>query len=481
MSPDTASERSGMQIAMSPYYGRPDFSGLRTGRDARPRIDLVSVADVLRNAFVYPPHSIFEDVRLVTFGFSPGHDMRTDPEFRFKFRHADAAPGTGHDGHDWVATYHRLLCEAIARTCTGMRAPWLLQSGGKDSTSLAIAAADARPDTVCITYLGGREENEVESARRVARELGLRHDTLTCSPGRAYDRYLSLLPRMPLLTADFALLSYADLMVEIAGKGGDGAIDGLGSDSYFGSPVGARQRLLAGLAREWRLPTRLAELPLVDRSFVLCFLLGSLQMNGIERTFPGSRFTDAEVDALFGLELSRASRDRLALFMDEISTATDDQEFRAMAMSIAGSTGAFAKGIYTSSALSMEVAYPFCDRPLREWVHREVPPSLKIDPVSNQSKVLVRQHIATRFEALPYVGRKGSFRFDLCGLARQRFDQVRAHAQEVRELMPGATPWLDRNRRRLDNKYHASKFYLLAIVLPWLALHGREATARARP
>lgn len=481
MSPDTASERPGMQIAMSPYYGRPDFSGLRTGRDARPRIDLVSVADVLRNAFVYPPHSIFEDVRLVTFGFSPGHDMRTDPEFRFKFRHADAAPGTGHDGCDWVATYHRLLCEAIARTCTGMRAPWLLQSGGKDSTSLAIAAADARPDTVCITYLGGREENEVESARRVARELGLRHDTLTCSPGRAYDRYLSLLPRMPLLTADFALLSYADLMVEIAGKGGDGAIDGLGSDSYFGSPVGARQRLLAGLAREWRLPTRLAELPLVDRSFVLCFLLGSLQMNGVERTFPGSRFTDAEVDALFGRELARASRDRLALFMDEISTATDDQEFRAMAMSIAGSTGAFAKGIYTSSALSMEVAYPFCDRPLREWVHREVPPSLKIDPVSNQSKVLVRQHIATRFDALPYVGRKGSFRFDLCGLARQRFDQVRAHAQEVRELMPGATPWLDRNRRRLDNKYHASKFYLLAIVLPWLALHGREATARARP
>jgi hypothetical protein len=28
--------------------------------------------------------------------------------------------------------------------------------------------------------------------------------------------------------------------------------------------------------------------------------------------------------------------------------------------------------------------------------------------------------------------------------------------------------WLERNRPRLDNKYHASKFYLLAVVLPWL-------------
>jgi hypothetical protein len=27
--------------------------------------------------------------------------------------------------------------------------------------------------------------------------------------------------------------------------------------------------------------------------------------------------------------------------------------------------------------------------------------------------------------------------------------------------------WLERHRGRLDNKYFASKFYLLAVVLPW--------------
>ena len=59
------------QILMSPYHGRPDFSALTEDYTASARVDLVSVADLLRNGFVYAPHSIFEDVKLVTFGFDP--------------------------------------------------------------------------------------------------------------------------------------------------------------------------------------------------------------------------------------------------------------------------------------------------------------------------------------------------------------------------------------------------------------------------
>ena len=468
-----------MQITMSPYYGDPDFSALAEERAPGKKIDLVSVADILRNAFVFPPHSIFEDVKLVTFGFCPQHDMHTEPMFKFKFRNAGEVPEVVEKVQDWVAMYHRLLCQAIARSCEPIRAPWLLQSGGKDSTTLAIACADARPDTVCITYLGGREENEVESAARVARTLGLRHETLMCEPGRAYDRYLAAVPRLPLLTADFALLSYVDLATEIKGRDGDGVVDGLGADSYFGTPVDRHQRILARLARNLRLPSGISELPLVDRSFQLCFMLGTLQMNAIERVFPGSRFSDDEVDGLFGRPIARESRARLALFNDEIASATSLWEWRDMSMSIAGSAGAFAKGLYTASAMSMHAAYPFCDHALREWIHREVPRDQKVDPVTHVNKMLIRRHIASRFGELPYVRRKGSFRFDLCGLGAQRFERVRDYAGQVRDLLPGAVPWLDRNRQRLDNKYHASKFYLLAVVLPWLAHHRRDLQPQA--
>ncbi|UNK49944.1 asparagine synthase-related protein [Lysobacter sp. S4-A87] len=462
------------QITMSPYYGTPDFSPLTSQATTAP-VDLVSVADLLRNAFVYPPFSILQGVRLVTFGFCPRDDMHQAPEFRFKFRNAGEVPEVASSEQDWVAGYHRLLCDSIRRSCAGMHAPWLLQSGGKDSTTLAIAIAEARPDTTCITYLGGREENEVDSAAKVARTLGLRHETLVCDPGRAYDRYLAVVDRMPLLTADFALLSCVDLGTEVAATGGDGIIDGLGADSYFGTPMSRRQHLLARLAQDINLSPRIAELPLVDRSFRLCYLLSTLQMNPIERVFPGSRFSDEEVDELFGRKIATHSRQRLELFLDEIGSATTPAEWRDMSTSIAGSAGAFAKGLYTASALSLQAAYPFCDLTLREWIHREVPRYEKVDPKTQMNKLLIRQHIATRFGDLPYVQSKGSFRFDLRGLAQQRFDHVLDLARRSSDLLPGAGTWLERNRQRLDNKYHASKFYLLAIVLPWLESRRQAA------
>jgi asparagine synthetase B (glutamine-hydrolysing) len=460
------------QITMSPYYGNPDFSSLADGEAQQGNLDLVSVADLLRNGFIYAPHSIFENVKLATFGFDPKHDMHEGSEFRFLFR--DSGKGEVRDGsrRDLVQTYHELLRDAVAASCRDMRAPWLLQSGGKDSTSIAITAAEVRPDTTCITYLGGREENEVASAGAVAKALGLRHEVLVCDPGRAYDRYLSIIDSMPLLTADFAMLSYVDLATTISEKGGDGVIDGLGSDSYFGMPVNRQQRVLSRLAKGIRLPAFVAELPLIDRSFRLCFGLSTLQMHPVERIFPGSRFTDAEVDALFGRDIARQSKARLATFQSEIDSVTSPDELRTMAITIEESASAFAKGLYVTSALSMRAAYPFCDRRLREWVYGQVPVDHLVDPVTRASKVLVRKHIATRFGQLPYVSKKGSFRFDLRGLAASRFDQVHAYAASARDVLPGAADWLERNRGRLDNKYHASKFYLLAIVLPWIAHHG---------
>jgi len=464
-----------MQITMSPYYGKPDFSPLTGNRACREQIDLVSVADILRNAAVFPPHSIFEGLKMATFGFDPSDDMSGTPQFKFRFRESEKATEVDGVERDWVAAYHQMLCGAVERACAPSRSPWLLQSGGKDSTSLAIAIADARPDTTCITYLGGREENEVDSARLVARTLGLRQEALVCNPGRAYDRYLQIVDRMPLLSADFALLSYVDLGTEIASQGGDGMIDGQGNDNYFGAVVSFEKRMIYRMAMGLPIPEFVFELPLIQKSFRACYALGTLKMTPVERVFPGSRFTDKEVDDLFGRRISGQSRARLSLFEKEIRSARTVAEWRDISMSLAGSTGGLAKGLYTASALSMHASYPYCDPQLAAWVYRRVPRDKLLDPVNRVNKVLLRQHIATRFGELPYVQSKGSFRFDVCGLAAQRFEAVHHYALQEKDLLPGASRWLERNRKRLDNKYFASKFYLLAIVLPWLGLSRRCA------
>jgi hypothetical protein len=105
--------------------------------------------------------------------------------------------------------------------------------------------------------------------------------------------------------------------------------------------------------------------------------------------------------------------------------------------------------------------------PLCEWFFNEVPDDRLMGP-GGMNKVLVRRHIAQRFHQLPYVQSKGSFRFDVQGLARLRFEQVHTFAVQARSLLPGAAKWLEDHRHCLDNKFFASKFYLLAVTLPWL-------------
>jgi hypothetical protein len=458
-----------IQINVSPHAGEVDLSSLDGYGGGPALLDSISIADVLRNGFVYPPHTIFRDVKVASTGFDPTQDMHGAPVFHFARQSAEAPPrppADAVDEDDLLETYHRLLCDAVARSTAAMRSPWLLQSGGKDSTSMAIAVAEVAPQTCCITYRGGREEDEIDSASFVARKLGLRHESLVCDPGRSYDRYLACLPRMPLLTADFALLSYVDLATEVAADGGDGIIDALGSDPYFGVPAHWQTRVLALLARNLRLPSAAFDWSFVNHSFGLCYLLGTLQMNSFERFYPGSRFTDAEVDELLGGEFASLSGRRLEIFRSDIAAATTMEARRRVSATIL-EPAIFAKGMYTTKALHLRLAYPYCDMQLCDWVFREVPDDRLIGP-GGVNKVLVRQHIGRHFHELPYVSAKGSFRFDLCGLARQRFDQVHAFAMQTRALLPGAPQWLERHRHRLHNKYFASKFYLLAITLPWL-------------
>jgi hypothetical protein len=177
-----------------------------------------------------------------------------------------------------------------------------------------------------------------------------------------------------------------------------------------------------------------------------------------------------------GRDIAHASRERMAPFDKELSSATSADELRAMMLCITEAAAGFAKGLYTGGALSLPIAYPYCDRRLREWVAGEVPRNQRVDLNGRRNKILVREHISAYFADLTYVAqKKGSFRFDVVGLARARFDQVHAFAHDAREMVPGATAWLERNRRRLGNKFHASRFYLLAVVLPWLAHHDRAA------
>jgi hypothetical protein len=153
-------------------------------------------------------------------------------------------------------------------------------------------------------------------------------------------------------------------------------------------------------------------------------------------------------------------------FHADITAAASDEAVRRISL-VVGESAHLAKGMNATHAMSLRLAYPYADPRFRDWVFNYVPSELLIGP-DGVNKVLMRKYIAQRFRQLPYVQTKGCFRFDLRGLARQRFDQVYAFAQQMQTLLPGAPKWLEAHRDRLDNKFFASKFYLLAMILPWL-------------
>jgi asparagine synthetase B (glutamine-hydrolysing) len=447
-----------MDLRLYPDHGAPLHVA------AHAPVDLASVASILLFGFVLPPDSV-----------RCGHDMPA-PGMRRTPGGIQCAPHAALDAMRESGSasdpceYHERLVRTVRSSTAHLDQPWLMQSGGKDSSSLAIALAEARPGIRCLTYVGGMEESESASAATVARRLGLPHETLACDPGRAWDRYVARVPRMPVITGDFALLSYVDMAVHAGIRGADGLIDGIGSDLYFGSIAGASGTLLEWAARGWSRPVQWVERGPWRHSFTACYLLSTLAMHGAERWFPGSRFDARTVSGLVGARWTEQALARWAALAPAFRNR-DRHQRRDVAIALSEAAGGFLKGRVATTAAGLRVAYPFADPSWVAWAAC-LPEHARIDRDRGLNKRIVRQHVQHALGELPYVRRKGSFRFDLRGLARDRFDAVRSMADDVRHVLPGAPAWLDRNRPWLGNKFHASRFYLLAVLVPWLRVHA---------
>jgi asparagine synthetase B (glutamine-hydrolysing) len=428
--------------------------------DAGGSLDPISIADILRFGFVTPPYTVARRLQLT----SCEHVLRSAvaaSRQAYESRHESS------DLDSYVRVYHDLLCDVLKVVGERAKHPYLLQSAGKDSTSLAIAMADALPNVTCLTYCGASEEDEAESAGAIAEQLGLRHTVVRSDIHRAYDSYLHKVAGMPLITGDPAMLSYFDIIAGIGEDPCDTLVDGIGSDIYFGYIADGRKRLEEMLALELGSMARICEWRGVRRSKYLCYALSTFAMPRAHRILPTSRFTDAEVDALMGRKLSLASQTR---FDDTIVGINAPPEaVRNLVLTLREIAAPIAKGSYAAMAHGLFVAYPYMDSRLIHWVRDSLPDRFRWDPRRRVNKVLVRRHIERRLGVLPYVRKKGSFHFDLATFAKHHvvhvMDMARAWGGD---LLPGAERWLMDHRNDFGNKYFASKFYLLAILLPWI-------------
>ncbi len=354
-------------------------------------VDHGSISHLLHDGFVPQPFTVYRDVFAISIGFSAkaSHGKFTF-ERDFPFRQGRSTENqTG--GSD--ALLDR-LASATSEACSARQNAVLLLSAGLDSTSIAVAAKHAgHNDLLCVTYGEPEQQSEVELARAVCRQLGLRHEAHIVSVEAPKLRHslIAYAANAPEPCADPATIasisavgSYCDRDTVV--------LDGSGSDYYFWSPPrrldALKIRLSPGRFQAVRSLRRL--LPFYTRherllaSPIEPYLLhGSWLRHCDSRRF----YTESADTHLFWLGELRAHGE----------IPSEEARFQARAMYVG--PGAHMMKIRNAATWTGGIAlFPWASQEVAEFCFN-LPQRHRFDRKSGKSKVVVRQMLR---EAIAY-------------------------------------------------------------------------------
>lgn len=161
----------------------------------------------------------------------------------------------------WVDRTSEALQSSVARLCSGRHHVNVFLSGGVDSSIIAAIAAATHPNVTALTLeIEGFANPELDRARKVAAQLGMRHEVVRApaSSVAMNQQWLTQhLEQPPRHINNLALLE----LYRRAGELGGPVISGVAADAFFGSK---EPRNVAAMLRRERLrralPTPLARL-----------------------------------------------------------------------------------------------------------------------------------------------------------------------------------------------------------------------------
>jgi asparagine synthase (glutamine-hydrolysing) len=297
-----------------------------------------------------------------------------------------------------------LLSASVRKRLAGAERPAAFLSGGVDSSLICALATRERGDLVAVTVGFDGDDDEAPVARRIAKHLGLRHETLRFGHEALVEAFERLAQVMDQPTADPAAPATV-LAFDHCSARYDAVLDGTGADEAVGAlpprhvrvavqhssrlPPPAR-RALAALLR--RVPALAPYTPLVDfehpadtmirwRGFSrpeiesLCSEPVSFEHTRFYRTF--ARFPRS------------AHFERYSALIDAMPCERLTQAMRASAAN---------------------VRYPFCDREADHFI-RQLPADLRHRP--DEPKRVLRALLARYVPRELWDGPKRGFTFPL--------------------------------------------------------------------
>ncbi len=416
------------------------------------QVDEQAVAEFLHYLYVPAPRTMLRGVSAVL----PGHVLSTRPDVR-QARYATprfvAGPAVEESEVAERLTaalpqFEEHLLAAVSDCLPPDGRVALALSGGKDSSTLAVALSKLCPERVLAFSVGSPDARFDESgdAALVARSLGLAFESYmpdARSLQSVFERFLNLQDQP---VGDPAALPYFGAFANLPDDCSV-ILDGTGNDYYFGIPSVGKGVHRFQMRAKWqgRLPAPLWSLTLAAMAKGPPWMrdLQHYWRAPIEETFIAwNAWSASELQALLGRPVSFDGTQLWATMRN----GCPERWLELLTEVVCGiwePHAAYRKAVQFANGLGKPVRFPFTDLRLAKFVHA-LPLRLKV--VGGTNKVLLRAYMSRTLPKEILSKPKSPFVFDLRPLLVPAFRWL--DDQDARTLVRNVPGW---NRQAISD------------------------------
>jgi asparagine synthase (glutamine-hydrolysing) len=450
------------------------------------QVDRTGIAQFLHFLYVPSPRTALEGVSCVPIGKAvmvtrQGAEVRSlhsripDPFWRER-----CDGGTKRDSHEPLSHFDDILTSAVLERSAPIGRTAIFLSGGKDSSSLCIAASKIDPHRYLAVTVGFDDESVDESsdAALVAQHLGMDHIVLKFT----VDDYVGALEDF-LRAHGQPFGDPAGLPAYLAAKSlppeCEAILDGTGSDSYMGVPVTWFDEvyLTLPIVRYFALLlTRCVSDNVQGRVGGLIRRLGK-PLREFSVSWDG--WSEREIRRLFKMDARLTETELSRLVKLQAAAARHPVEFKTKVMCrIWEPDTVYRKTVQAANYLGLPVGFPLADTRLA-GLFATLPDDLRLSRRTN--KVLLRAHLSRYLPKRIVEKPKGSFVFSRDVLLRaNKHGVLRKYLCDDASVRSGTmrtwqTSAAVRRYVRGDSTMN-DRIYALLLLSVWLGQHSRKAT-----
>jgi asparagine synthase (glutamine-hydrolysing) len=404
-----ARDPAGAQSVYAGYLGDILLftSSLTHLRDFGIDIDRDAIARLLHFLYIPAPQTIYQGIRALMPGESvvfdgSGRDYRELPNYS-----RDKDIPQIDSSLDVIDNYENLLAEAARNNASTSGKIGLFLSGGKDSSTLAIAAKLAHLSNIEAITLGFSDKSidEGDDARSVAEHLGIPFRLLVFGEHEYADLWPSMVESLGQPMGDFAVLPVFAAINKLKNEFSV-FWDGTGTDVAFGIPASFQEKLGWRINRYFPVVRSLPwnRLP-KGYSYTLDKLSSIMRRKPEEQFVSWNGWAMEEISALTG-ERPDVSTSHLYQRYKGCISPSEHKTFTIC--NTWSPETCYRKVVETAYSQDCVVRYPFLDKGLIQYT-RSLPESQKVQGYKN--KILIRRVMAKHLPESILNKPKGSFNF----------------------------------------------------------------------